>query len=384
MFYYIHHTALFQHNTGIQRCVRSIANALIRAGIPLRPVMWNRKDAEFAPAPKTFLPHLSRWNGPSLTDWTLDDNRNHWTDQWLLIVELIAGDLQPLPQQLRASADRIGLKVAWVFHDAIPLRWSHLYGNEAEAVARRHHRYMCGLPLFDRVLANSATTAGHLTEFLLIEGYSSQFLDALIKPLPLAMEFPGSQRFSASSTRDRAYRHLRILCVGSLEPRKNHRALLKAITWISAHQLFQAELVLVGWANHPEVVSLVQRAMDLGLSITWKQHVDDTELQQLFEWCDCTVYPSLEEGFGLPVAESLWHRRPCLTSSYGALGELSCGGGCGFDTNSWLSIALGILRLIRDPQLLETLDQEIASRDLRTWDQYATDLLDDLNVISCL
>ena len=121
MFYYIHHTASFQHNTGIQRCVRSIANALIGAGIPLRPVMWNRKDAEFGPAPNTVLPHLARWNGPSLTDWTLDDERNHWTDQWLLIVELIAGDFQPLPQQLRASADRIGLKVAWVFHDAIRL-----------------------------------------------------------------------------------------------------------------------------------------------------------------------------------------------------------------------------------------------------------------------
>jgi len=56
----------------------------------------------------------------------------------------------------------------------------------------------------------------------------------------------------------------------------------------------------------------------------------------------------------------------------------------GVDTNSWFSIALGILRLIRDPQLLETLDQEIASRDLRTWDQYAADLLGDLNVISYL
>ena len=106
----------------------------------------------------------------------------------------------------------------------------------------------------------------------------------------------------------------------------------------------------------------MQRAIDLGLSITWRDNVDDAELQQLFEWCDCTIYPSLEEGFGLPVAESLWHRRPCLTSSHGALGELSSGGGClGVDTNSWRSLASGILRLIRDPQLLEDLDPESTS-----------------------
>ena len=41
-----------------------------------------------------------------------------------------------------------------------------------------------------------------------------------------------------------------------------------------------------------------------------------------------------------------------------------------------------ILRLIRDPQLLEDLDQEIASRDLRSWDEYVKDLLEDLSVIS--
>ena len=50
------------------------------------------------------------------------------------------------------------------------------------------------------------------------------------------------------------------------------------------------------------------------------------------------------------------------------------------DTNSWRSLADGILRLIRDPQLLKELDQEIASRDLRSWDEYANDLLEDLSV----
>ncbi|WP_162176449.1 glycosyltransferase [Synechococcus sp. KORDI-100] len=381
MFYYIHHTALFEYNTGIQRCVRSIARALISAGIPLRPVMWSRQDQGFAAAPDSFLPHLARWNGPATAEWSLHGDPDHWTDRWLLIVELIAGNFQPQPQELRASADRLGLKVAWVFHDAIPHRWMHLYGAEGDAVARSHRRYMCGLQLFERVFANSRTTAGHLKDFLLAQGQSSHSLDALIRPLPLAIEFQGSQRTALTSVRQRNSDRLRLLCVSSLEPRKNHRSLIKAIAWLTAHELFHAELILVGWDNHPNVLSEVQRAIDLRLPITWKQHVDDEELQWLYEWSHCTVYPSLEEGFGLPVAESLWHRRPCLTSAKGALGELSSGGGClRVDTSKWSCLASGILRFIRDPQLMKTLNQEIENRPMRNWSDYVDDLLSDISI----
>ena len=68
--------------------------------------------------------------------------------------------------------------------------------------------------------------------------------------------------------------------------------------------LFQAELLLVGWANHPKVVSLVQRAIDLGLSITWRDNVDDAELQN---FSNGVIARSilLEEGFGCPLLKAL-------------------------------------------------------------------------------
>ena len=135
-------------------------------------------------------------------------------------------------------------------------------------------------------------------------------------------------------------------CVSALWNLVNHLALIKAIAWISAHGLFQAELVLVGWANHPKVVSFVQRAVDLDLSITWRDDVDDAELQQLFEWCDCTIY--LLERI-CAVAESLWHRVHVTRRSMGELVLVEVAW-------EWIPTVgfhlLGILRLIRDPQLL--------------------------------
>jgi len=104
--------------------------------------------------------------------------------------------------------------------------------------------------------------------------------------------------------------------------------------------------------------------------------VVDDRLGELYRWCDFTVYSSLEEGFGLPVAESLWQKRPCLCSGEGALGELAKGGGClPVNTNDWRQLAAGLGRLLQDPALRRQLSQEASDRPVRPWGRYAQELL---------
>src|SRR3546814_9879591 len=55
---------------------------------------------------------------------------------------------------------------------------------------------------------------------------------------------------------------------------------------------------------------------------------DDEDLNKLYAASDFTVYPSYEEGFGLPILESLWHARPCICMNQGAMAEVALGGGC--------------------------------------------------------
>ena len=55
MLYYVDHPSRFDRNTGIQRCVRSIAKALLALQVPLRPVVWNRSEQDlFWPRPMRF------------------------------------------------------------------------------------------------------------------------------------------------------------------------------------------------------------------------------------------------------------------------------------------------------------------------------------------
>ena len=375
MYYYVDHTSRFQRNTGIQRCVRVIAAALMEVGVPLHPLVWNRELQDFEPPTAQALDHLGRWSGPDPAGWGRGQAAAR--DAWLLIVELVRGPHQPTAAQLRRAAERRGLRLAWVFHDAIPVRLAGLYGPAAAATAASHRAYMAGLATADLVLANSHTTASHLRSFLQQQGLGAESVQAL----PLALEFPGVPRGAPRQPHGAEDgRPLRLLCVASLEVRKNHAGLLKAVAWLVAQQRFAAELVLVGWPNDPRVVELVQRARALGLPLRWEDSADDQRLAELYRWCDATVVASLEEGFGLPLAESLWHGRPCLCTVEGALGELAAGGGClALAGCSWSQLVEGLDRWLTTPWLRERLAREVQQRPLRTWRRYAAELLDRLD-----
>jgi glycosyltransferase involved in cell wall biosynthesis len=390
MYYYIDHTSRFHHNTGIQRCVRAIAKALIEIGIPLRPIVWDRLNNTFASASSSALHHLENWNGPLECEWEAAAPSAHWSDKWLLIVELISGPYCPLPQQLLLATEKAQLKVAWIFHDAIPWRLSTLYGDRAASASKNHSVYMNGLVLFERVFANSYTTAQHLYEFLAGSGHNTARISELVKPLPLATEFPGVLRQDALSNAqiseyitNMIKRPFRFLCVGSLEPRKNHKSLMKAIMYLNSTGNYYCELKLVGWANNKTIVDLVCRAIDISHDVQWEVEASDQRLAELYNWCDATVYPSIEEGFGLPVAESMWYRKPCICSGDGALGELASSGGClTTNTSDWQQFARTIDKLVQNPTLYHSLISGLNKRLMRTWNTYALELARNLREIS--
>ena len=174
---------------------------------------------------------------------------------------------------------------------------------------------------------------------------------------------------------------LQILCVSTLEPRKNHRNLLKGLAWLHSQGLRQWQLHLVGWAADQAVATCVERAISCGLPVQWHQHTDDAELEALYQRSDFTVYPSLEEGFGLPVAESLWQRRPCLCNGEGALGERAADGGClTVDTSDWRAIAKGLKDLLTRPTLRQALSDEASKRNFRRWADVAHELATHLRI----
>jgi glycosyltransferase involved in cell wall biosynthesis len=375
IFYYVDHTWRFEHNSGIQRCVRALARALLDLGQPLIPVVWDRERQALAPATAEALIHLARWSGPPSDAWSRGQPATG--NGWLLIVELVSGPHNPSHTQLLQATRAMGLKLAWLFHDAIPVRWAQLYGAAAHQAASCHATYMKGLAWADRVFCNSHTSHAHLLEFLKEQGLEVRAQQ--IVPLPLAEEI-GDARPKAPPPK-LANETLELLCVSTLEPRKNHRGLLKALASLHSQGIRNWRLQLVGWAADPSVLEQIKRAVVCGLPIRWHGRADDTALAALYASCDFSVYPSLEEGFGLPVAESLWQRRPCLCSGEGALGERAADGGClTVDTSDWRAVASGLQELLTETALRQTLSEEASKRRFRRWADVANELIAHLRV----
>ena len=171
-----------------------------------------------------------------------------------------------------------------------------------------------------------------------------------------------------------------ILFVSTLGYNKNHLALLKAveILWKEGHN-FQIELI--GQADPswtPKVLVVLDRLVEKGRSVKWLHHIDQESLERKYSSCIFTVYPSLYEGFGLPIIESLIRGKPCICGTNGALGEVSTGGGCLEikDQSNPHQLAEAIRKLITNKPLLQSLSTDALKRNFGSWKQYASDLID--------
>jgi glycosyltransferase involved in cell wall biosynthesis len=113
----------------------------------------------------------------------------------------------------------------------------------------------------------------------------------------------------------------------------------------------------------------------MGYAVSLKPHVSEAELHQAYRESSFTVFPSLLEGFGLPIIESLWHGRPVVCGGKGALGEVAAGGGSErVEPASIRDLARGIRLLLTDEAHYKTRYQEIQKRLFRSWNDYWQDV----------
>ena len=113
------------------------------------------------------------------------------------------------------------------------------------------------------------------------------------------------------------------LNVGTLEPRKNHLRLLRAYARLKGHLGETGPLVLAGGQGW--LMDDLEKALDelaLRQDVILLGYVDDEALQWLYQNCFAFVYPSLFEGFGLPVLEAMSLGAAVITSNTTSLPEI--------------------------------------------------------------
>ena len=147
-----------------------------------------------------------------------------------------------------------------------------------------------------------------------------------------------------------------VLAVGTLEPRKNLAAAVAAAARLGVELRIAGER---GWGD-----------VDVrGDHVTWIGHVGDDELARLYRGARCLLYPSLYEGFGIPILEAMACGTPVVTSRGGATEEVAGDAAVLVDPRDPADVAAGIERAAADRERLRVAGLDRARRF--TWDETA-------------
>ena len=167
-----------------------------------------------------------------------------------------------------------------------------------------------------------------------------------------------------------------ILCVGTVEIRKNHHVLYQAYRLAAERGIDLPMLYIVGRSGWLAAATehLIEHDSAVNQRLRILRDVSDAQLVWLYEHCSFTVFPSLCEGWGLPITEALGRGKVCVTASNASLRE--AGGECAnyvspYDSSAWLEAIL----VFTDRQQRSVRESEIRQRyQVRTWDDAYADL----------
>jgi glycosyltransferase involved in cell wall biosynthesis len=166
------------------------------------------------------------------------------------------------------------------------------------------------------------------------------------------------------------------LFVGTLQPRKNLGRVLRAFARLSGAGDGAIVLALAGAAGHgsPE---LRRQVHELGLDqrVRWLGYVPRADLPALYAHATAFVFPSLYEGFGLPVVEAMAWGAPVITSSASSLPEVAGDAAILVDPYDVEGLARSMERVLADPGLRDDLIAAGHARARRfTWDRCAEEV----------
>jgi glycosyltransferase involved in cell wall biosynthesis len=297
--------------------------------------------------------------------------------------KLKAGDVLFVPEafgftQVAAAAYKAiaakGIKLVFLVHDLLPVTRPDL------AVAGAQDAYLSNLQIPGCVITTSASNAADFEAARQMIPHVACSADVVI--VNLAHEFPCAARNSVfEEPTERLEETLSgkrfILCVGTVEIRKNHAGLLQA--WRALNDDAGSELPILviagrrGWNAEAALALLDDPPAAYRKELFFLEDPTDDELKWLYSHCDFTIYPSLFEGWGLPVGESLWFGKACAASQTSSIPEVGGGLCIYFDPRDAEDMKAAIRQLL-DPSVRKIFEQKIRSADLRTWADVGRDL----------
>ncbi len=167
-----------------------------------------------------------------------------------------------------------------------------------------------------------------------------------------------------------------LYCLGTIEPRKNIKNLLDAYKLFIERYKREVSLVLVGVGNFPEEVRRKIREHNMIGKVVLKENLSEEYIPVLMNWACLFIYPSLYEGFGLPVLEAMACGKAVIASNVSAIPEIVGDAGVLVDPQNPEEIAETLEQMLTDEELRNSLGKKALARSrLFSWERCARETL---------
>ncbi|QNE40129.1 glycosyltransferase family 4 protein [Hymenobacter sp. NBH84] len=248
-----------------------------------------------------------------------------------------------LSHELPVGLTRAGIPGVVTMHDVISKVHPEWYGAVERIIYDQKVRYSCRHAA--KIVAISEHTKRDLIEYYRVEPDKIKVIYQACDPVYYQRQ-PTEQ--AARTVAQLGVTTPYVLGVGSLEPRKNIATLLRAYQHLPVD--LRVPLVLVGKGKrHKQQLQQLLSQANLEDVVYWLENVVDIrQLQALYQGASALIYPSLYEGFGLPIAEALLCKTPVIASSTSALPEAGGPASCYIDPTSPEQLAHAIEKVLTD------------------------------------
>ena len=178
-----------------------------------------------------------------------------------------------------------------------------------------------------------------------------------------------------------------IFFISTIEPRKNLPLLIDAYARLPKNITDIYSLVLaggMGWKSE-ESLAAIKQAQQQGLQVVHTGYIDEQDKSALYQQASLFVFPSIYEGFGMPILEAAASKVPIVASDIPVLREAAGEGARYFTSNDIASLTTAIEQVLLEKRLRQTLIKN-ASTHLATfsWQKNAQKIIDKVNELKII
>lgn len=354
--------------TGIQRVVRNIYENITKRGLI---------ECEFIPI---YFKNNCFYRA---VIWQLknEHHKNYGCEDY--IIEPESGDIYfcadlywEITKDDRAwrKLKEVGVEVVFFIHDLLPVKFPQFF---PEGLDLTFNKWLHAISNFDGVIANSKAVANDYFEWRFQNGYhnysfklSYSHLGCDIKGYYKSTGIPDSVKLNI----DKIKNNISIIMVSTIEPRKGHRQTLASFEELWKKGI-EINLVIVGkegW-QVSDLIKKIKNHPEFNNRLFWYSGVSDECLDLLYDAASAVLMASEGEGFGLAIAEGVYHNKPLILRDLPVFMEIAGEHAFYFHGNSHLDLQERIeewIILYRQNKIPDS-----AQIKLNTWEECSNKIL---------